>query len=194
MTHSNNRAASLLLENLSLFNSPTRPLKILDLACGNGRNGLVLAGLGHELTFADRDEEKLEQVARAEQFDAARCKTWLVDLEVAGSTPLAGRHFDAVLVFNYLHRPLFPALMAAVNPGGLLVYETFTEAQRAFGRPSNPDFLLRPGELKSVCADWQIVHYFEGEQTEVRQAELNQPESNKSAPVRAVASVIARRP
>ena len=184
MTHSNISAASLLLENLSLFNSPTRPWKILDLACGNGRNGLVLAGLGHAVTFADRDQEKLDQVAAAEQFDAARCQIWQVDLEVADSEPLAGKQFDAVLVFNYLHRPLFPALKATIKSGGLLLYETFTEAQRAFGRPSNPDFLLRPGELKSLCADWQIVHYFEGEQTEPKQ----------SAPTRAVASLIARRP
>ena len=184
MTHSNISAASLLLENLSLFNSPTRPWNILDLACGNGRNGLVLAGLGHAVTFADRDEEKLEQVTQAEQFDTGRCRIWRVDLEAEGSEPLSGQHFDAVLVFNYLHRPLFPALKATIKPGGLLFYETFTEAQRAFGRPSNPDFLLRPGELKTLCADWQIVHYFEGEQTE----------PNQSAPVRAVASLIARRP
>lgn len=179
MTHSNNSAAALLLENLSLFNLPNRPWNVLDLACGNGRNGLVLAGLGHAVTFADRDEEKLAQVEQAEQFDAERCAVWSIDLEAEGSVPLAGCHFDAVLVFNYLHRPLFPALKATIKPGGLLFYETFSEAQRAFGRPSNPDFLLRPGELKALCADWQILHYFEGQ---------------LSAPARAVASVIARRP
>jgi SAM-dependent methyltransferase len=179
MTHSNTSAAPLLIENLSLFKLTHRPLKVLDLACGNGRNGLVLAELGHAVTFADRDEEKLAEVERADRYSAQRCNRWLVDLEIAGSQPLAGRQFDAILVFNYLHRPLLPVIKDAVAPGGLLVYETFTTAQRAFGRPSNPDFLLERGELKALCADWQTLHYFEGE---------------LSAPARAVASVIARRP
>lgn len=179
MTHSNTGAAPLLLENLSLFYSPNRPRKILDLACGNGRNGLVLSEMGHAVTFADRDEEKLADIVESKRFDGERCRTWLVDLEVADSEPLAGSSYDAILVFNYLHRPLLPAIKSAVAPTGLLMYETFTQAQRAFGRPSNPDFLLRPGELEALCADWQIVQYFEGE---------------LSAPARAVASVIARRP
>lgn len=179
MTHSNTSAASLLLENLSLFNSPHRPWKILDLACGNGRNGLVLSEQGHAVTFADRNEEKLAEIAQSERFDSEQCRLWLVDLEIADSEPLAGSSYDAILVFNYLHRPLLPAIKAAVVPTGLLMYETFTQAQRAFGRPSNPDFLLRPGELQALCADWQIVQHFEGE---------------LSAPARAVANVIARRP
>ncbi len=179
MTHSNTRAASLLLENLSLFNQPDRPWTILDLACGNGRNGLVLAGVGHQVTFADRDEDKLAAVRDADQFDSNLCATWPIDLEVEGEQPLKGLRYDAILVFNYLHRPLLPALKNAVTPGGLLMYETFTTAQRAFGRPSNPDFLLLPGELEALCADWQTLQYFEGE---------------LSAPARAVASVIARRP
>lgn len=179
MTHSNTGAAPLLLENLSLFNSPNRPLDILDLACGSGRNGLVLAEMGHAVTFADRDEEKLAAIARSERFDSGHCRTWLVDLEIANSEPLKGRSYDAILVFNYLHRPILSAIKSAVAPTGLLMYETFTQAQRAFGRPSNPEFLLQPGELEALCADWQIVQYFEGE---------------LSAPARAVASVIARRP
>ena len=179
MTHSNTSAASLLLENLSLFKMPDRPWTVLDLACGNGRNGLVLAALGHAVSFADRDEEKLGQISRAEAFNHERCEIWNVDLERADSKPLAGRSYDAILVFNYLHRPLFSAIKNAVAPGGLLIYETFTTAQRAFGRPSNADFLLLPGELEAVCAGWQTLHYFEGE---------------LSAPARAVASVIARRP
>lgn len=179
MTHSNTSAAPLLLENLSLFNTPEAPWKILDLACGNGRNGLLLAGMGHRVTFADRDEDKLQYVRDAGQFTDERCRSWLIDLELANSEPLAGHDYDAILVFNYLHRPLLPALLEAVAPGGLLIYETFTMAQRAFGRPSNPDFLLEPGELQALCADWQLLHYFEGE---------------LSAPTRAVASVIARRP
>jgi len=179
MTHSNTGAAPLLLENLSLFNSPAQCWDILDLACGNGRNGLVLSNLGHAVIFADRDGEKLAALEQDRRFDPSLNKCWLIDLELPACDPLAGRRYDAVLVFNYLHRPLMPAIKAAVKPGGLLIYETFTEANKAFGRPNNPDFLLKPGELKSLCAGWEILQSFEGLLEE---------------PARAVANVIARKP
>ena len=70
--------------------------------------------------------------------------------------------FSAIIVFRYLHRPLFRALRNAVTPGGLVIYETFTTANREFGRPRSKDFLLLPGELKSLFQDWEIIHEFEG--------------------------------
>ena len=77
--------------------------------------------------------------------------------------PLAGRRFAAVVVVNYLHRPLFQYLVAAVAPGGMLLYDTFAMGNEAFGRPSNPDFLLRPGELTAcVAGALEVVDYFHG--------------------------------
>lgn len=179
MTHSNTSAATLLVENMSLFDALQCRDGVLDLACGNGRNGLLLAARNWPVVFADRDGQKLQDIASKTAFGASASELWEIDLEIAGSMPLGGRQFDAVLVFNYLHRPLMAALKTAVRPGGLVMYETFTEAQRAFGRPRNPDFLLKHGELRSYFEDWQILHSFEGELTD---------------PARAVASLIARRP
>ncbi|MEX2469435.1 MAG: class I SAM-dependent methyltransferase [Pseudohongiellaceae bacterium] len=187
MTHSNTSAAKLLVANLPLLEALRIDTGVLDLACGSGRNGGLLVRRGLPVTFADRDAESLRQVAATagqERQDGqngqfGEVRLWQVDLEAPGSEPLRDKCFDAVLVFNYLHRPLLPALCEVVRPGGLLFYETFTTAQRAYGRPRNPDFLLRPGELRETFADWDILHDFEGELPD---------------PTRAVASLIARKP
>ena len=133
---------------------------VLDLACGSGRNGLYLARKGIPVVFADQDEEKLariDQIICEEQLDA---KTWHVDLETG--QPLAGKKFGAIVVFRYLYRPLFPAIKTSIVPSGLLIYETFNIAQRAYGRPRNPDFLLNDNELATEFGAWQILHQFEG--------------------------------
>mgnify|MGYP001047025466 CR=1 FL=1 len=178
MTHSNSGAAPLLVENLSLIRDLAPGPDALDLASGNGRNGRLLLEQGMFVTFADRDPEVLTQLREATCEQADLVSLWTVDLEQGQPNPLAGRSFDVVLVFNYLHRPLLPALRESVRPGGLIFYETFTTAQRAYGRPKNPDFLLRPGELRQAFAGWRILQDFEG---------------TLSNPDRAVASLIAHR-
>ena len=162
--------------------------EFVDLACGAGQNGLLLAQHGARVCFADRNEEALQRCQTAiERLPTAqqvgireRVRYWPVDLEVEGENPLAGQSFAAVLVFRYLHRPLIPFLKQAIKPGGLLVYETFTVANRQFGRPNNERFLLQPGELGSWFADWQILH---------------SEELLEQQPVpRAVAQLVARKP
>jgi SAM-dependent methyltransferase len=113
--------------------------RVLDVACGHGRHAHWLAQAGHHVTAVDRDAALLAPLR-------GFAHTVVADLE-AGPWPLPGAVFDAVLVTNYLWRPLFPALKDAVGPGGLLIYETFAQAQAALGRPRRPEFLLRPGEL-----------------------------------------------
>lgn len=185
MTHSIANASSLLVDYIGLFENLEIEHGVLDLACGKGRNGLFLVSHNVPVIFADNNEAHLQSLAPAleEAGDGAkRSACWAVDFESGlseGHNPLAGRDFDAVLVFNYLHRPLFPAIKEAIRPGGLIVYETFTVEQRAFGRPSNPDFLLRPGELRQAFAGWECIEDFEGEASEPR---------------RAVARLVARKP
>ena len=142
--------------------------QVLDVACGHGRHARWLAAAGHEVTAVDRDPELLVPLA-------GLAATLQADLE-AGPWPLPGRQFDAVVVTNYLWRPLFPALKAAVAPGGLLIYETFAVAQAGLGRPRRPEFLLRPGELIDVLRDhgegqahasssseiWHVIAFEEG--------------------------------
>jgi SAM-dependent methyltransferase len=128
--------------------------RVLDLACGSGRHLRWLAGLGFAVTGVDRDAAALAPLQ-------GMGRTLVADLE-AGPWPLAGETFDAVVVTNYLWRPLWPALRAALAADGVLIYETFAVGNAAFGKPSNPDFLLRPGELLEACQGLQVVAYEHG--------------------------------
>ena len=131
---------------------------VLDIACGSGRHASFLAAQGHQVTGIDRDAQALAQLP-------ARVRALQADIENA-PWPLPGQKFDAVVVTNYLWRPLWPQVLASVRAGGVLIYETFARGNEAYGRPSRPDFLLAPGELLQVCAGWQVVAYEHGRCTQ----------------------------
>jgi SAM-dependent methyltransferase len=128
--------------------------RVLDVACGSGRHLRWLAARGFMLTGIDRD-------AAATAALHPLAEVVVADIET-GPWPLAGRRFDAVLVTNYLWRPLLPTLVDSVADGGLLIYETFADGQQTVGRPSQPDFLLRPGELIAACAGLRVLAYEDG--------------------------------
>lgn len=113
--------------------------EVLDLACGSGRHSRWLARLGFEVEAVDRDAALFEDVPAGVRLRQA-------DLE-SGPWPYAGRRFDGIVVANYLHRPLLPTLVDSLEPGGILLYETFAQGNERFGKPSSPAFLLAPGEL-----------------------------------------------
>ena len=129
--------------------------RVLDLACGYGRHARFFAARGADVLAVDRDAAAL-----ATLDGEARIATRALDLE-AGGWPLPGERFDAIVVVNYLHRPLFPSLLAALAEDGVLIYETFARGNEAYGRPSNPDFLLEPGELLQLAARGLTVVAFE---------------------------------
>ncbi len=130
---------------------------VLDVACGSGRHARLFAAAGHVVDAVDRDAAAITSLAGVQGIHSL-----CADIE-AGPWPYAGRRFDAVVVTNYLHRPLFPALIDAVAPGGLLIYETFAAGNERHGRPSNPDFLLREGELlERVAGVLAVVAYEHG--------------------------------
>ena len=109
---------------------------ILDLACGRGRNGLHLAQQGAPVVFADNDATALEDIQQqlaAEALSKQYCRCWQVDLETEADAPLEHNEYSAIMVFRYLHRPLFGSIKQALVPGGLLVYETFTRDRRNTG-------------------------------------------------------------
>lgn len=136
---------------------------VLDVAAGAGRHTRLFLERGHPVVAVDRDVSALSPQAGLRVVRA--------DLEDGSPWPLAGERFGGVVVTNYLHRPLFPALLDALLPGGALLYETFMTGNERFGHPRNPDFLLRPGELRDVVgARLRIVDYEEGEVTEPRSA------------------------
>jgi len=129
--------------------------RVLDLACGSGRHALWLSAQGYAVTGVDRDGAAIGalqgRIAVAVQ----------ADIEGA-AWPLAGQRFDAVVVTNYLWRPLWPQLLGSLADGGVLLYETFADGQQSIGKPSRPDFLLQPGELLQHCATLRVVAFEDG--------------------------------
>jgi SAM-dependent methyltransferase len=129
-------------------------LKVLDVACGSGRHLRWFAERGCHVTGVDRDEAALA-------LSRGIAETVLADIE-SGPWPLVGRSFDAVIVTNYLWRELLPTLVASVAEGGVLIYETFAAGNETVGKPSNPKFLLQPGELLRAAQGLRVVAFEEG--------------------------------
>ena len=141
--------------------------QVLDLACGGGRHSRLLASLGLDVLAVDRDPQSLAATA------GERIRTLAFDLERPAvetdpAFPLAEGRYTGIVVTNYLHRPLLPLLLSSLAEGGVLVYETFAQGNGQFGKPSNPDFLLAPGELLQAVADhpdrsgFHVIAYEDG--------------------------------
>jgi SAM-dependent methyltransferase len=140
---------------------------VLDLACGRGRHSRFLASLGFRVCAVDCDPEALGALG-----GIAGVTVQQSDLE-NGPWPLQDLKFDGVVVTNYLHRPLFPHILDALAPAGVLIYETFAAGNERFGKPSNPDFLLRHGELLDVARGrLRVVAYEDLEVTAPKPASI----------------------
>ena len=137
--------------------------KVLDLAAGDGRHTRLLLDMGFQVTAVDGNVAPLLALA------GPHCAVHEIDLEGGAAWPL-GDGYDAIVVTNYLHRPLFPAIREALAAGGVLIYETFAMGNERLGRPSNPDFLLRPGELLEAFAGLTVIAFEQGEVTDPRPA------------------------
>jgi SAM-dependent methyltransferase len=125
---------------------------VLDVACGAGRHAVYFAERGFEVFAVDREDQALPGAIR---FLRA-------DLEDGSPWPFPGKRFAAIVVTNYLHRPLFPRLVESLEEGGVLVYETFMAGNERYGKPSNPHFLLRPGELLEAFGALTVVAFEQG--------------------------------
>jgi SAM-dependent methyltransferase len=138
------------------FSALVRPgSEILDLACGRGRHARLFLSMGHRVVLVDRDVTAVIDLDSDPSAEILR-----TDLEDGTGWPLPNRVFDAVVVTNYLHRPLFPDIFAAVAPGGLLIYETFAVGNEKFGRPARPEYLLRQGELTELVEpSFQVIAF-----------------------------------
>lgn len=127
---------------------------VLDLACGSGRHSRFLAALGYQVIAVDRDAGAITSLG-----GVARITALVADLECA-PWPFGDRTFGGIVVTNYLHRPLLGSLVYALAPGGVLIYETFSAGNEKFGKPSNPTYLLQPGELLGLAGDvLRVVAY-----------------------------------
>ncbi len=180
---------SLLLDKyISLFNNANEQFPVLDLACGSGRNGLYLVDHNISTVFSDIRNDALTAVKNNfndEHLKEKRhlAKYWQIDFEQPSHQLLNNEAYSGVLVFNYLHRPLMAQIKNTIIPGGFIIYETFTHEQSKYGRPSNPDFLLRSGELLEHFSGWKIHHQFEG---------VVDGQNNQSK--KAIAQLIAEKP
>lgn len=137
---------------------------VLDLAAGGGRHSAWFLDHGHVVTAVDRRIDVLGRL-KSDLPDELRPQLSIVaaDLENGSPWPLPGQTFDAVIVVNYLHRPLFADLLSSLAPRGLLLYETFAQGQEKLGKPRHPDFLLAPGELLEVVRGrLQVIAFEQG--------------------------------
>ena len=125
---------------------------VLDVACGSGRHAKLFLRLGLQVVAVDREP----QVIPGARFVHA-------DLENGSPWPLPGKQFEGVVVTNYLYRDLFPVILDALKPGAVLIYETFMAGNERYGRPSNPEFLLRSGELRDAFQELILQGFEEGE-------------------------------
>jgi len=151
--------ASWLVDNERLI---PRAGDALDVASGGGRNAMWLAERGLRTYAVDRDAAAVERLNDEAARRGLSLRARALDLEVE-SVIFDPPRYDVIVVVHYLHRALFPLLIAAVRPGGVLVYETFTRAQAARGKPTNPAFLLEPGELAALVRPLEIVASREGD-------------------------------
>jgi SAM-dependent methyltransferase len=135
--------------------------RALDVASGRGRHALWLAERGLTTLAVDRDAEAIRELNDVARERRLPLRAEVRDLET-GENPFRGETFDLIVAVHYLHRPLFPALLDALAPGGVLIYETFTRAQAARGKPTNPDFLLEVGELLELVRPLEVLSSREG--------------------------------
>ncbi len=133
---------------------------VLDLACGGGRHARWFAARGLPVVAVDR--QRLDAGGADDLGALPGIEFIQADLEDGSPWPLGERRFTAIVVANYLHRPLFPRIAAALDPGGLLIYETFMAGNERFGRPTNPEFLLQPGELREAFPGLTVLAFEEG--------------------------------
>ena len=163
-------AAQLLHDHAHLLTGSPLPGPVLDLACGDGRNGIFLATHHLPVICCDNSHAALDLARKSAAEHEVTVTLWQVDLEQEGVNPLPDDSYGGVLVFHYLHRPLIPCIKKALKQGGIFIYETFTIEQPTFGKPHNPDFLLRPKELFEWFEKWEVIHYFEGIKEDPRRA------------------------
>jgi rhodanese-related sulfurtransferase len=154
----------------------------LDLAMGEGRNAIYLATRGFDVDAVDVDPNAVAQARASARKLGAPIRAIVGNVE-DGTYIIPIETYSVILVFHYLHRPVFQDIKDGVVPGGVVVYQTYTTEQQRFGPPSSPDHLLQPGELEQVFADWDILRY----------REVTGPARSDGRP-RAIAGIVARKP
>ncbi len=169
--------SSFLVENFHLLPKGLA----LDVAMGEGRNAIYLATRGFDVDGVDSDPRAVARARVSARRLGAPIRALVGNVE-DGTYIIPLESYDVIVVFNYLHRPLFNDIREGIKPGGVVVYQTFTSEQARFGQPRDPDRLLRPGELKHAFREWKVLRY----------KEVVGP--SRRGPERAIAGIVARKP
>jgi SAM-dependent methyltransferase len=170
-----------------------QPGPVLDLACGRGRHVRLLRANNYHVIAVDRDIEGLAAFSDDDDVEIVAADLEGPGPEERASWPLANRSFGGIVVTNYLHRPLFSSMIAALSPNGVLIYETFAAGNQRYGKPSNPDFLLCTGELlEAFCPALQIVAYEHGKIAGPRPRVVQRICAIKTSPGAEKAKAVAR--
>jgi len=170
--------SSFLVDN---FQHLTRGLA-LDLAMGDGRNAIYLAARGFDVDGVDADPARVARARGAARRLGTPIRAIIGNVE-DGTYIIPLETYHTIVVFNYLHRPLFKDIRDGLVPGGVVVYQTYTTEQARLGKPTNPDYLLRPDELKQQFADWEVLAHRD-----------RVGPSRRGGPERAIAGIVARKP
>jgi len=148
--------SQFLVENIDLLPKG----RVLDAAMGSGRNSVYLAKLGFEVTGVDISNEAVGLVIENAKGNGVDIKAVVGNLEK--DYQIDKDSYDVIICFNYLYRPLIPQIKAGIRPGGVVVYETYLVDQPQFGKPRNPDYLLKHNELIEIFHDFRCLRYREG--------------------------------
>ena len=155
--HENNfRPAQFLVDNVDLLPKG----RTLDVAMGSGRNAVYLSGMGFEVEGIDLSTEAVSNALELARKSGVNIKTQVTDLE--GNYHIEKGLYDVIICFNYLHRPLIPQIKKGLRKGGMVVYETYIVEQARFGKPKNPDYLLKHNELLDMFHEFRCLRYREG--------------------------------
>lgn len=149
-------ASRFLVENINLLPKG----RVLDIAMGEGRNSIYLASHGYKVEGIEISEEAIKIAEKTAWQSGVDISTHVVDLEK--DAYISKDNYDVIICFNYLQRPLIPHIKAGLHKGGVIVYETFIIDQIRFGKPHNPDFLLKHNELLDMFRDFRCLRYHEG--------------------------------
>ena len=155
--HDELEPSSFLTDNIDLLPAG----RALDIAMGNGRNTIYLAKKGFDAEGMDISEESIKIAFERAKSAGVKINARVADIEAEDYT-IEKNTYDVIICFNYLHRPLIPRIKEGLKKGGMVVYQTYTVDQLQFGKPSNPDFLLRHNELLEMFRDFRCLRYFEG--------------------------------
>ena len=155
-TDPRDRPAKFLVENIKLLPAG----RVLDVAMGDGRNAIYLSGLGFQAEGVDISSEAVQKALEAAKAQGIELDAYAVDLEKEPF--IRPEHYDVIICFRYLQRALIPDMKKGLKAGGVVVYETYTIDQIQFGKPKNPDFLLKPNELLNMFRDFHCIKYHEG--------------------------------